>query len=310
MTIFVELPPSSYDKAAFANFNPSKSDLDIGNARAMMWTSQLAYETGHPQTIDIVSPQWGFSSATPFGVKRVDVTASFDTSGLLAERPDAILLAFAGTDPGVWETLATDGNFRIDPQTDTRVGFQAALNAVQAQIAQAVALSRNGSKPLWITGHSLGAALAALAAEAAASLQNGVAPMAVYVFGMPRAGGATFQARYNNNAKLGPITYRFVHGLDVVASIPPSGIGYRHVGRMLACASGQEFDAASPLSALGTDDPQFSQQSADTVRSTLARVLTGNFLSPAGPGILGFLYRFLPQPIRDHLQDGYYNALA
>jgi len=62
------------------------------------------------------------------------------------------------------------------------------------------------------------------------------APEAKFTPGMPRAGGSPFQASYNANAK-GPVTYRLVHGLDVVASIPMSAIGFRHVGRMLQCGA-------------------------------------------------------------------------
>jgi triacylglycerol lipase len=308
VSTFVEIPPEQYSATAFANFNAAVTDLSIGNARAMMWFSQLAYETGQPETIDAVSKQWGFSTAVSFIKKKVDVVASFDTCGLLGERPDAIVLAFAGTDPGVWETLATDFNIRLLPDTDTHIGFQTALNAAQPEIQQAVGRSQQTKKPLWIAGHSLGAALAGLAAQFADSKDG--APKAVYVFGMPRAGGARFQAAYNNNAGIGPVTYRFVHGLDVVARVPMSVLGYRHVGRVLQCASGQKFDPAAPLSALGADDPPFSPELADTLKAGIEGALVGRVLSPPGPGTFGPLFRFLPQPIRDHLQDSYWTALT
>jgi predicted lipase len=308
VSTFVEIPPEQYSGTAFANFNAAVTDLSIGNARAMMWFSQLAYETGQPETIDAVSKQWGFSTVLSFIKKKIDVVASFDTCGLLGERSDAIVLTFAGTDPGVWETLATDFNIRLLPETDTHIGFQTALNAAQPEIQQAVSRSQQTKKPLWIAGHSLGAALAGLAAQFADS--KGAAPKAVYVFGMPRAGGAGFQAAYNNNASLGPVTYRFVHGLDVVARVPMSVLGYRHVGRVLQCASGQKFDPAAPLSALGSDDPPFSPELADTLKAGIEGALVGRVLSPPGPGTFGPLFRFLPQPIRDHLQDRYWTALT
>jgi|SRR5580704_2178503 len=308
MTKFVELPPDQYSQTAFDAFQAQVAGMKLDNARAMMWTSQLAYETGKPATIDIVSKQWGFSSATPFVKHKIDVTASFDTCGLLGERPDAIILAFAGTDPGVWETLATDANFRVDQNSDTHIGFQTALNAAQPEIQQAVSMSKQNNKPLWIAGHSLGAALAALAAQFAAA--SGTAPKAVYLFGMPRAGGGKFQAAYDNNAGLGPVTYRFVHGLDVVARVPMSGLGYRHIGQVLQCASGQHFDPAAPLSALGSDDPPFAPELADTLKSGVEGALVGRILSPPGPGTFGPMFRFIPQPIRDHLQDRYWTALT
>jgi triacylglycerol lipase len=308
VSTFVELPPEQYSTTAFDNFDPAATQFIIGNARAMMWSSQLAYETGKPQTIDAVGRLWGFTSVSPFIRHKVDVTASFDTCGILGERADAVILAFAGTDPAVWETLATDFNIRRTPDTDIHVGFQTALDAVRPEIGQAAGKSQQTDKPLYITGHSLGAALAVLAARFAAS--TGVSPKAVYVFGMPRAGGERFRAAYDSNVSLGPVTYRLVHGLDVVARIPMSAIGFRHVGRELECASGQKFDPTAPLAALGSDVPEFSLGLAHTLVSRIEDLLSGHFLSPPGPGTFGPLFKYLPQPIRDHLQDRYYDALA
>ena len=308
MSTFVELPPDQYSRTAFANFDAAATDFRIDNARALMWLSQLAYETGKPQTIDAVRNVWNFVSIFPFVEHKVDVTASFDTCGIWGERADAVLIAFAGTDPAVWETLATDFNIPRTPDTDTHAGFQAALDAVRTEIGQAIARSQQIHKPLFIAGHSLGAALAVLAAQFADSA--GAAPRGVYGFGMPRAGGERFQMAYNNNARLGPVTYRLVHGLDVVARIPMSAIGFRHVGRELECTSGQKFDPAAPLSALGSDAPEFSLGLAPTLISRIEGLLSGHVLSPPGPGTFGPLFKYLPQPIRDHLQDSYYNALA
>jgi hypothetical protein len=44
--------------------------------------------------------------------------------------------------------------------------------------------------------------------------------------------------------------------------------------------------------------------------SEIGGLISGHILSPSGPGTFGPLFKYLPQPIRDHLQDSYYNALA
>jgi triacylglycerol lipase len=305
MSTFVELPPGQYNRAAFAAFDPAVASFKIENARAMMWLSQLAYETGKKQTIEQIGPLWGFTTVAPFTKHKIDVTASFDTCGIIGERPDAVILAFAGTDPAVWETLATDFNIRPRPDTNTHAGFQAALDSARAEIEQAIQRSRQANKPLFIAGHSLGGALAALAAQFAESA--GAAPRAVYVFGMPRTGGESFQAAYNT--KLGAVTFRLVHGLDVVARVPMSGIGFRHVGRVLQCQEGEKFNSAA-LSAGVSDEPEFSLGLAQTLISRVEGFLSGHVFSPPGPGTFGPLFKFLPRPIRDHLQDCYYNALT
>jgi len=305
MSSFVELPPAEYSATAFSNFVPGATNFTIGNALALMWSSQLAYETGKPQTIDAVGKTWRFTSISPFSKQKVDMVASFDTTGILGERADAIILAFAGTDPAVWETLATDFNIRLTKDTDTHIGFQAALDAARPEIDRAIAMSQQTGKCLYVAGHSLGAALAALAADIAAS--SGSPPKAVYTFGMPRVGGERFQGAYN--AKLGPVTYRLVHGVDVVARVPMSELGYRHVGRVLQCESGKKFDPTA-MSPLGSDVPEFSLGLAHTLVSGIESLLSGHSLSLPGPGTFGPLFKYLPPPIRDHLQDRYYNALA
>jgi triacylglycerol lipase len=304
MSAFVELPPDQYSPVAFADFVPA-TDFTIGNARALMWMSQLAYETTKPATIAQIGPIWGFSSVTPFFRNKISLTASFDTCGIIGERHDAIVLAFAGTDPAVWETLATDVNIQLTSNENTHSGFQAALEAIQPDIQRAIDLSRRAGKPLFIAGHSLGAALAALAARFCDTNQS--SPEAVYGYGMPRAGGPTFQDSYNR--ALGTRTFRLVHGLDAVARVPMSEIGFRHVGRVLKCESGGKFNRAL-LSAQVSDEPEFTQGAVDSLLTRAESVLSGQLFSPPGPGSFGPLFRFVPQPIRDHLPDSYYKALA
>jgi triacylglycerol lipase len=308
MSTLVELPPNEYDPAAFKDFDPEQTNFTINNARAMMWFSQLAYETGKPETIEFVGSKFGFTSVFPFVKSKVGPTAIFETCGIIGERPKAVVLAFAGTDPLVWENLATDVGIQVTGR-NTHRGFQEALEGVLAEVDQAIQASQQGGKPLFIAGHSLGAALAVLAAQHADD--QGAAPKAIYVFGMPRVGGEKFRADYN--AKLGPITYRLVHGDDVVASIPRSGSDFRHVGRLLRCDSGNKFSSAH-FSDIDLDEPDLGPALVGGLMGLLSRNLSGllsrNLLARPGPGPFGHLFQFLPQPIRDHLQDRYWTALG
>jgi hypothetical protein len=125
---------------------------------------------------------------------------------------------------------------------------------------------------------------------------------------MPRVGGSQFQASYN--ASLGDVTYRLVHGIDLVARVPMSSLGFRHVGRLLHCAAGQKFAEVQQLSQVGSDEPAFAQQFANIFLRGVNNILSGRILSEPGPGTFGPLFRFLPPEIRDHLQDSYYKALT
>jgi hypothetical protein len=306
MSTLVEIAPDEFDPAAFENFKPSAAGFELANARALMWFSQLAYETHRTPTIDAVSQVWQFKSVVPFVKVKTSLKNSFETCGLIAKREGAVILAFAGTDPGVWQNLTTDFSPLPQSGSDIHGGFQLAAAAAQPEIEQAVRLSRQSQSPLFIVGHSLGAALAALAAQMVLEMES--TPRAVYTYGMPRVGGERFRSAYD--VGLGALTYRLVHGIDLVARIPPSFVGFRHVGRMLQCDAGAKFDDKMPLSPLGSDDPPFDEQFPNIFRRDVNNVLSGTIFSPAGSGAFGALFRFLPPEIRDHLQDSYWKALT
>lgn len=306
MSRLVHLRLEDYDKEAFAKFRPN-AGFTLDNARALMWMSQLAYEAypgGDPDIIGEVGNLWGFASVTSFERQKVSIDTTYDTCGVIAERQDAVIFAVAGTDPGGWETIVTDFTFRHGG--DTHAGFQDSANSIEKEAQQARDGSKAAHKPLFVAGHSLGAAVAAIAA-----LDQGMDPAALYFFGMPRPGNASFHARY---APLAGRTIRFVHGLDVVARVPPSTLfgiaAYRHVGHMLACASGRKFDGNAQPSDVESDDPPFAPELVNAALASAGTILTGHVLSPPGPGPFGPFFRFIPQPIRDHLQDSYWNALT
>jgi triacylglycerol lipase len=303
MSTFVEIDPSEYDKDAFAAFVASTSDFRIGNARALMWLSQLAYEAHREETIREVAQKWSLTSVIPFVKRKTGPRNSYETCGIVAQREDAVMLAFAGTDPGIWQNLVTDFTSLPQAGSDVHDGFRVAAAAARGEIDRAILLAQQLQKPLFIAGHSLGAALAALAAVQAAT--SGSPPRAVYGFGMPRVGGNRFRTDYGD---LGQRTYRLVHGIDVVARVPMSSIGFRHVGRVLECGAGTKFDEHRPLQ--DTDEPQFSAQLANVFQRGLGNLFSGSILSPVGPGTFGPMLRFIPPEIRDHLQDSYWKSLT
>ena len=91
--------------------------------------------------------------------------------------------------------------------------------------------------PIEITGHSLGGALATIAALDLESgnhggprkrvIQRKVDVKSVYTFGSPRVGDGVFAEIYAE--RLGSKTYRLTHGRDVVPSVPNTLLGFRHV---------------------------------------------------------------------------------
>ena len=96
-------------------------------------------------------------------------------------------------------------------------GFYKALQPVWAEIQ---AKLQTCQCPIFFTGHSLGAALATLAAGL-------YPPAAVYTFGSPRVGDEKF-----SSALAGIPIYRVVNNRDVVATVPQSFLGYMHTGEL------------------------------------------------------------------------------
>ena len=95
--------------------------------------------------------------------------------------------------------------------------------------------------PMFITGHSLGGALAVLCARGLA--RAGFPVHSVYTFGGPRVGDAAFAKHYDSQelaaagmpdatkSSLGARTWRFVDEEDIVPRLPFWHWGYRHVGQ-------------------------------------------------------------------------------
>ena len=96
-------------------------------------------------------------------------------------------------------------------------GFKNALDEVWQDLSADLTALQHGGRKIWMTGHSLGAALATLAADRFGEVQG------VYAFGSPRVGNIRFKESYSNRV------YRIVNGSDIVTRIPPAGF-YVHVG--------------------------------------------------------------------------------
>ncbi len=88
-------------------------------------------------------------------------------------------------------------------------GFMEALDKVWGDVDDCLSTM---DCPMFYTGHSLGAALATLAAS-----RSTRPPFAVYTFGSPRVGNSDFVATLRNVA-----VYRVVNNRDVLPSVPPS----------------------------------------------------------------------------------------
>jgi pimeloyl-ACP methyl ester carboxylesterase len=185
-------------------FHPDNSAFDRANALYLAHASDIAY---HRAPAEAARERLGLE-AVGF---RHKVTR---TRGFIGVCDTHAVLAFRGSDPVTLQTWVTDAVVRLVTREhyDGRVhlGFSSALKHTWYKIERLLKLIDD--KPLFLTGHSMGGALAVLTACRLAKL--GRAPVATYTFGSPRVGDRTFCAGY----KLP--TYRIVNRLDLVPEMP------------------------------------------------------------------------------------------
>ena len=131
-----------------------------------------------------------------------------------------IIVAFRGTEPKEMYYVKADLlAFKRKSKTEGRVhmGFKLELRKLWPDIE--ALLQRNKKKQLWITGHSLGAAMATLCASRLEEKNP-----KLYTYGSPRVGGKEFCDGMDVQH------WRFVNNNDVVTGVPFWFMGFRHHG--------------------------------------------------------------------------------
>lgn len=176
------------------------------------------------------------------------------TQGFFASNGDFAILSFRGTERGdlgdlIWDmeplTVAEPpvangrGAFRVVARVaaflEQRLmsecvvheGFQRALETVWPETERLIHEYRaaHPSAEICFTGHSLGAALAALAIS---RFTGGSASL--YTIGCPRVGNTVFCQRVRERTDLG--AFRFVNGDDLVTHVPIEAPFYHHAPQL------------------------------------------------------------------------------
>ena len=222
----------------FEHFNSRALDFDINNALAMAYAAELAY----PKSKDESAQEWrdrARATLDGWGFHDVHFFDAMGTQAYLAGNEDKQLLSFRGTEMKIAD-IKTDLNYELigGPLCGkVHEGFLLALLAIWAgpnglgrvlKQEREERRAKTGAAPaLWVTGHSLGAALATMAAAKLA--EQDLPVWGVYTFGSPRVGDAQFCACYDGILK--DRTYRVLNNNDIVGRVPLRSQGYRHVGR-------------------------------------------------------------------------------
>ena len=199
-----------FENASANPFQPNPTDFPRVN---IWWLGEAALLT-----------YWNPADAIPIfagaGFECQFISAS-GTDCYVAAQADFVVVAFRGTQPDKWKDIIADANILLAPWPTGMVhlGFKRAFDAIRPQLDTILARLAPG-RTLWFCGHSLGAALATLAADHYAATRG------VCTLGSPRIGNPAFAHAFDS--KLAGRSFRYVNDHDVVTHVPPP-IGYRHV---------------------------------------------------------------------------------
>jgi subtilisin family serine protease len=226
-------------------------------ASSLALASKLSYEWS--STIQNVTVNgWGFKQCQSFGA---------DTQGFIAIGDDVIIVAFRGTESiGDWlDSLNVLPENR--PYGKVHSGFIGAFQVVEQDIRSALPTGSVATRKVWMTGHSLGGALATVAA---AELKDVLPITGIYTYGQPRLGNEAvrsfFKSRYPNRFM------RFVNDNDIVPRVPP---GYQHVGQLVDFdSSGNVSRPTTEAEAEATEPPPLTEEQFNKLQSEIRKVKT------------------------------------
>eukprot|EP00216_Chloropicon_sp_CCMP2111_P003683 CAMPEP_0198246004 /NCGR_PEP_ID=MMETSP1446-20131203/44067_1 /TAXON_ID=1461542 ORGANISM="Unidentified sp, Strain CCMP2111" /NCGR_SAMPLE_ID=MMETSP1446 /ASSEMBLY_ACC=CAM_ASM_001112 /LENGTH=343 /DNA_ID=CAMNT_0043930261 /DNA_START=85 /DNA_END=1112 /DNA_ORIENTATION=- len=224
------------DEARYLYFFATASYCPVDNLKK--WNSGRKFKM-HPEVTDV----YAYNATVPifFGVEDAPVQffSAYDPLSF------SIVLSFEGTAGGAPSWVNDFMYYMVKPNSSwnwpdeasgvyLEKGFRASWDRLRVNAFKSTRdlVAKHPNANLVITGHSLGGALAALAA--ADFTMNGMEVSKVITFGQPRLGNMNWAHLYDSTLGLRNITFRLVNHRDPVPRIPFTDIsllrGYHHTG--------------------------------------------------------------------------------
>ena len=171
------------------------------------------------------SEKAAINAAKKMGFKWVKLISRDGAEVLVAKDRNDLWFAFRGTEPSKVNDVMADLNMikgAAKAGGKVHSGFQKEVNDLWMDVLAEIEHNDQLKvrKDVYMTGHSLGAAMATIAATR-------YAPHELFTFGSPRVGGP----RFIKNIKCPHL--RFMNNNDIVCRIPPAWLGFRHHGEMI-----------------------------------------------------------------------------
>ena len=226
-----------------------------------------------------------------FGMPVCEFVQNDDTVCFVAATADTIVVSFRGTKAFV-DWLTDLNAFSVEASYgQLHRGFYFAFQAVKSsleRIFQRVGLT---GRQLVLTGHSLGGALATVAAAEWAGTFD---IRSIYTYGQPRVGKvdfADYMERY-----VGSKFYRIVNDDDIVPRVPP---GYVHIGQLSHFGpTGDVSNEAVAAAVTNTEAPALTEAQFAELKASLSSPTTATTTESVG------LEGFFPS-ISDHYLANY-----
>ena len=141
---------------------------------------------------------------------------------LIVENSERVVLCFRGTEPKEFSDIKADlkaWKRKSDTEGMVHAGFYDYLERIWDQVEKYANTPARKEKELYICGHSLGGAMATLAASRYTGRVRGC-----YTYGSPRVGGRDWVAKQTF------MHHRYQNNNDVVPRVPFWIMGFRHYG--------------------------------------------------------------------------------
>ncbi len=199
-------------------FNSRAKSLSKSNLVCLAYCAQLIYQP--KDKIEASLKKLGFNTeGKNFFISNPDT----DTQCFVVGDRQKIIIAFRGSERKIadWATNAKAIRTNLSDNDESlggvHRGFNAAINSIWDELEAEIRALKTADQTIWLTGHSLGGALATLAA-AKLHLDDPKIPVnGLYTFGQPRVGSQKFSRAFNAQLKKKTSGYQPVVGQRLVA---------------------------------------------------------------------------------------------